>query len=114
MPGAYFMTSRNGFRALSGGILAVVMSTTGWAGFFGTVVPIGGNAADIALDEGRGVLYIANYTANRVEVMNTSDRSISTSINVPFPGSIALSRDGRYLVVGSYVNFLPAGQSANT
>src|SRR6266498_2852485 len=65
IPGAYFMTRRFGFRTLSGGILALVMSTTGWAGVFGRVVPIGGNASDIALDESRGVLYIANFTANR-------------------------------------------------
>src|SRR5689334_544813 len=98
-----------------GTILAAVLSTAAFgSGFFGTVVPIGGHASDIALDEGRGVLYIANYTANRVEVMNTSDRSIGTSINVPFPGSLALSRDGKYLVVATYANFQPTvGQSNN-
>ena len=96
-------------------VLAITLSAAAWASsFFGTVVPIGGHASDIALDEGRGVLYIANYSANRVEVMNTSDRSIGTSINVPFPGSLALSRDGKYLVVTTYLNLQPAvGQSTN-
>src|SRR5271157_3913705 len=32
------------------------------AATFGTVVPIAGPASDIALDESRGVLYIANFT----------------------------------------------------
>ena len=41
------------------------MAATAPAATFGTVVPIGGEAADIALDETRGVLYIANFTANR-------------------------------------------------
>jgi len=31
------------------------------AATFGSVVPIGGHAADIALDEPRGVLYVANF-----------------------------------------------------
>src|SRR5262249_6028848 len=87
---------------LSSGVPSVFAS-----GFFGKVVPIGGHPSDIALDDTRGVLYIANYSANRVEVMNTSDLSISTSINVPFPGSLALSRDGKYLVIATYANFQP-------
>src|SRR5258708_39998150 len=105
MARANFMTSGFGFRALSGGILALVLSPTGWAGTFGRVVPIGGYAADIALDERRGVLYIANFTANRIEVLDTSDLSISRSINVNAqPGSIALSPNGAYLVIGHYGN----------
>ena len=40
-----------------------------WGGTFGTVVSIGGEAADLALDETRGVLYIANFTANQIAVM---------------------------------------------
>ena len=47
-----------------------VSAATAWAGSFGKVVAIGGHAADLALDEGRGVLYIANFTANRVDVMS--------------------------------------------
>src|SRR3984893_34872 len=72
----------------------------------GTVVPIGGQAADIALDEPRGVLYIANFTANRIDVMSLSDNTIHTSYNVAGqPGSISLSPDGSYLVVAHYGNF---------
>jgi DNA-binding beta-propeller fold protein YncE len=96
-------------------VLAVALSPASFgSGFFGKVVPIGGHASDIALDEGRGVLYIANYTANRIEVMNLSDQSIGTSINVPFPGSLSLSRDGKYLVVATYANFQGvSGQATN-
>src|SRR5437762_7740784 len=98
------------------GTLALALTPAVWAsGFFGKVVPIGGHASDIALDEGRSVLYIANYSANRVEVMSLSDQSIATSINVPFPGSLALSRDGKYLVVTTYANFQgTVGQPTNT
>src|SRR6266700_2120882 len=103
------MTRSFRFRALSGSILAMAMAATGWAGVFGRVVPIGGNASDIVLDEARGVLYIADFTANRIEVMNTSDLTISRSINVnPQPGSMAMSPDGRYLVVGHYDNVIAA------
>src|SRR5258708_3118012 len=91
-----------------GGIAAVALATAAWGGTFGTVVPIGGQASDIALDEPRGVLYIANFGANRIEVMSTSDLTISRSINVnPLPGSIALSLDGQFLLVAHYGNFKP-------
>ncbi len=87
-------------------LLALAVSAPIWAGTFGKVVPIGGNASDIVLDEPRGVLYIANFTANRIEVMNTSDLTISKSINVnPQPGSMALSPDGSFLVIGHFGNF---------
>ena len=75
------------------------------AGTFGTVVPIGGEAADLALDEARGVLYIANFTANRIDVMSLANQQIQTSINVaPQPSSISLSPDGHWLLVAHYGN----------
>ena len=86
--------------------LAVSLATAAWAGTFGKVVPIGGQGSDIALDEARGVLYIANFTANRVEVMSLADHSIQRSMNVAAqPGSLALSPDGKYLVITHYGNF---------
>src|SRR4249920_1013954 len=101
------MTRSFRFRALRGGILALAMAASGWAGVFGRVVPIGGSASDIVLDEPRGLLYIADFTANRIDVLNTSDLTIARSINVnPQPGSIAMSPNGRYLVVGHYGNNL--------
>ena len=85
-----------------------------WAGTFGKVVPIGGHAADLALDEARGVLYVANFTANRVEVVSLADGSIKTSLNVaPQPGSLALSADGRYLVVTHFGNYKPPASPTN-
>src|SRR5690349_4679920 len=83
--------------------VAVPLACTAWGGTFGRVVSIGGQAADIALDEARGVLYVANFTANRIEVMSLADNTIQTSINVaPQPSSIALSPDGHYLVITHY------------
>ncbi|MEK7408486.1 MAG: hypothetical protein AAB225_25725 [Acidobacteriota bacterium] len=78
------------------------------AGTFGTVVPIGGHAADLALDERRGVVYLANFTAQRIDVVPVAGGAVQSSINVTWqPGSIALSRDGRYLAVTHFWNFEP-------
>ena len=102
---------RSGAR---GGLLTAALAASAWAGTFGRIVPIGGNASDLVLDEPRGVLYIANFTANRIEVMNTSDLTIARSINVnPQPGGIALSPDGKYLVVTHYGNFTAPLPQAN-
>src|SRR5436853_7201168 len=90
--------------------LALMLSaSSGVAASFGTAVPIGGHASDIALDESRGVLYIANFTANRIEVMSTADYSIRTSMNVaPQPGALSLSPDSKVLLVAYYGSQLPA------
>ncbi len=91
-------------RPLAAGLLA-------WpalAGTFGTVVPIGGHASDVALDERRGVLYVANMTGNRVDVISTATKTVlgNSSFNAsPYPASVALSPDGQYLVVTHYRNF---------
>ena len=92
----------------------MALATAAWAGTFGKVVPIGGQASDIALDEGRGVLYIANFTANTIDVMSLADNTVSTSINVgPQPGSLALSPDGQFLVVAHFGNFAAPSASGN-
>ncbi len=76
-----------------------------WAGTFGRVVSIGGAAADLALDEPRGVLYIANFTANRIEVMSLASGTVQTSINVAAqPSSLSVSPDGHWLIVANYGN----------
>ena len=81
---------------------------------FGTVVAVGGQASDEALDETRGLLYIANFTANRIDVMSTATNTIQTSINVAAqPGSLALSRDSQYLLVAHFNNSNPPVPSAN-
>src|SRR6516164_2888876 len=96
--------------------LAALMSgaTPSIAATFGTVVPIGGHASDIALDESRGQLYIANFTANRIEVMSTADYSIRTSMNVaPQPAALALSPDSKYLMIAHYGSITPPDPSRN-
>ena len=54
------------------GAAAVLFSAAVWGATFGTVVPIdipvGGHVSDIVLDEPRGLLYIANFTARRIDV----------------------------------------------
>jgi hypothetical protein len=96
--------------------LAALMSSAApcVAATFGTVVPIGGHASDIALDESRGVLYIANFTANRIEVMNTADYSIKSSMNVAAqPAALSLSPDSKYLLVAHYGSVNPPDPSRN-
>ena len=84
------------------------------AATFGTVVPIGGHASDIALDESRGLLYIANFTANRIEVMSLADGSIRTSMNVaPQPGSISISPDNQFLLVAHFGNLTAPDTTQN-
>src|SRR6202012_5707101 len=68
-------------------------------------VPIGGEASDIALDSSRGRLYIANFTAHRIDIMTLATNQIHTSINVdPNPSSLSLSPDGHWLLVSHYGN----------
>lgn len=75
------------------------------AGTFGTVVPIGGEGADLALDQTRGVVYIADFTANRIDVFSLATNQVKTSINVPAqPSTLAISADGHWLLVGCYGN----------
>lgn len=82
---------------------------------FGKAVAIGGHAADLALDEGRGVLYIANFTANRIDVMSLADHTIQRSISVAAqPSSLAISPDGQYLVVVHYGNFAAPASPQNS
>ena len=84
-------------------VLAVFGVSLAAAATFGRVVQIGGLASDLALDEPRNVLYIANYTASRVDVLSLSDNTVVRSINVSaYPNSLAVSPNGRYLAVTHY------------
>ena len=84
------------------------------ASTFGTFVTIGGHAADLALDEARGVLYVANFGGSRIDVMSLASHNIKNSINVaPYPGSISLSPDGQFLVVAHFGNFVSPGTPQN-
>jgi len=97
--------------AISGMALAAGIAR---AQTFGTVVPIGAEAADLALDEARGVLYIANFTANRIDIMSLATNTVQTSINVAAqPSSCSLSPDGHWLIVASYGNTAPTVSPQN-
>jgi uncharacterized protein (TIGR03437 family) len=81
---------------------------------FGTPVPIGGQALDLAIDEPRGVLYIADFTANRIDVMSLATWKIQGSIPVaPHPGSMSLSPDRRWLLVAHFDNQVGDTQQNN-
>jgi uncharacterized protein (TIGR03437 family) len=96
-------------------ILAASIATAAWGGTFGTVVSIGGEASDLALDPTRGVLYIANFTANRIDVMSLASNTIQTSINVAAqPNSISMSPDGHYLVATNFGNAAAPGSPSNS
>src|SRR5882757_6265539 len=95
--------------------LAASLATAGWSATFGTVVSIGGEAADLALDEARGVLYIANFTANRIDVLSLTTHTVQTSIHVAAqPSSIALSPDGHYLVATHFGNATAPSSPSNS
>jgi uncharacterized protein (TIGR03437 family) len=97
------------------GVAMVCAAEVAAGGTFGKVVAIGGQGSDLALDESRGVLYIANFTANRIEVMSLADYTIASSINVaPQPSSMALSPDNRFLVVTHFGNFAAPGSPNNS
>ncbi|PWT98134.1 MAG: hypothetical protein C5B51_30115 [Terriglobia bacterium] len=86
----------------------------GYAASAGNVIAIAGEASDIALDEPRGLLYIANFTAGRIDVMSLADNTIHSSLHVaPAPSSLALSPDGRYLVATHFGNVQPPGSPSN-
>ena len=97
-------------RSRTLGILCFLSVTYSHAATFGTVVPVRGTVSDIALDERHGKLYIANFAAGVVEVMNLADRTLSNNpIRVSYPPSaIAISPDSRFLVVGYYNDFTGA------
>lgn len=94
--------------------LAIGAAQATMAGTIGRVIPIGGNAADIALDEARQVLYIANYTANRIDVVSLGDYSVKTSMNVAAePSALSISPDGRFLVVAHFAPFIAPSTANN-
>ena len=94
--------------------LAASLAAAAWGATFGNVVSIGGQASDLALDEPRGVLYIANFTANRVDVMSLGSNAVQTSINVAAqPSALALSPDDHYLVVANYGNAAAPASPSN-
>jgi len=105
---SWSQTSRPGQLRLRWCLAGWLFALPALAGTFGTVVPIGGHASDVALDEKRGLLYVANMTGNRVDVVSTQTKTVlsNRSFNVPpYPNSVSLSPNGRFLVVTHYRNF---------
>ena len=95
-------------------IAASFAAAAAWGQTFGTVVSIGGEAADLALDNTRGLLYIADFTGNTIDVMSLATNSIVTSINVAAqPSSISMSRDGQYLVATNFGNAVAPATASN-
>src|SRR5688500_19994658 len=100
---------------LWGTALALSFAAPAYTATFGKVVSIGVHASDLSLDESRVVIYIANFGAGLVDVMSLSDHKIQRSINVGGqPGSLAMSPDGKYLVVTQYGNFAAPNSSNNS
>jgi DNA-binding beta-propeller fold protein YncE len=74
-----------------------------WGGTYGKLAAVRGMISDLALDERRGVVYAANMTANRVELIRTDTAEISGSMAVgEAPSTLALSPDQRFLVIGHF------------
>lgn len=85
---------------------ALLLTAMCHAQYFGRVVAIGGHSSDLALDESRGVAYVANFTANRIDVVSLASAKVTKSMNVASqPSSLSLSPDGRHLVVAHFGNF---------
>jgi uncharacterized protein (TIGR03437 family) len=85
--------------------LTAVCGARGGAGAtFGKVVPIGGHIADLAYDARRDRVYMANFGASRIDVLAASTHRLLGPIYVPpAPGTLALSPEGRFLVVGHFL-----------
>jgi uncharacterized protein (TIGR03437 family) len=94
--------------------LLLLVSALAHAQTFGRVVAIGGHASDVALDENRRVAYVANFTANRIDVVSIDTAEVERSISVSAqPSSLSLSPDLRYLVVAHYAPFVSPGTPRN-
>jgi len=95
-------------------VCAAISAAACWAATFGTVVPVRGLISDISLDETRGRLYAANFSAYRVEVLDLATQTLQTSIRTYAPPSaIGVSADNRYLVVGEYAKWGLMGEWKN-
>ena len=101
------------FRKLRLGVIAISLAVTATAGTFGKVVSIGGQSIDVALDEPRGVMYVADFTGSRIDVISLSTNTVRTTINVPNqPSSISVSPNDHWLVIAHYGNHTaPASQT---
>ena len=83
--------------------LSLILASAAWGATFGKVIPLGGHTSDIALDERRKLVYAANFTANRIEVLSMTDETLRAPMPVaPQPYSLALQPGEQNLVVAHY------------
>ncbi len=81
-------------------VSAVLSQTVNTGGTFGSVISLNGSPSDVLLDEIRQRLYLANSTANRIDILDVNTRRVVKSINTGvYPLSIAMSLDGAALYV---------------
>jgi uncharacterized protein (TIGR03437 family) len=83
--------------------LCVALCGAASASTLGSIVAVRGHVSDIAIDSQHKILYAANFSANRVEVLSLDNQSLSSPYNdSPQPSALALSPDNHFLVVGHY------------
>ena len=98
-------------KLLAGAVFAAVAATGAWAhttegdAKFGTRVLLPGHINEVAIDEMRRLVYAANFSAGRVEVvsMDTNLRigSFPTSPQPAGTSGVAISPNGQWLVATS-------------
>ena len=80
--------------------IALYSQAVNSGGTFGSVISLNGSPSDMLLDELRQRLYLANSTANRVDILDLNTRRIVKSIPTgTYPLSLALSVDSNSLFV---------------
>jgi len=85
-------------------IVVLLLVTVGRvsAANIGTVVPVVGQLADLAYDAQRGLVYLANFTENSVNIYSVGSGGLIGSIPVgQGPSGLAMSPDGQKLYVAN-------------
>lgn len=60
-----------------------------------------GTPAAAVYDSVHSLIYVSNTNWNRVDVVSQSSHQITTSVSAPSPTGMAMSLDGKHLIVGS-------------
>ncbi|MCX6614743.1 MAG: hypothetical protein NTZ98_01440 [Acidobacteria bacterium] len=72
----------------------------------GTVVPVVGTLSDLIYDDQRDLVYLANFSQNRVEIYSIGGRRLIGTIPTGnLPSSLALSPDRQTLYVANYQDY---------
>lgn len=97
-------------------LIAMLAALPAWGqASFGTRVIINGQSSDLALDESRNSLYVANFAGRRIDVVDLTTLQVQRSINLDLnqPSSLSISPDARYLLVAHFGNTTAPGTSSN-